>query len=189
MNITLKRLWLSLISKLKTPKTKSTNSKKLLGEKTGFDGVDFSSWDGLDRRKTCQGCSSVYSKLLKSEKLNISSHKELFDLYQKKLSKRDFTIAMVIISFLFFLSFKFRNDFELRYINSLEIANKSIQEVIYNLKDLINSIDTINKRIIFNEEGDTEKEIKLLQKNLDDTQKVLKILKNQIKKGSKNENE
>lgn len=92
---------------------------------------------------------------------------------------------MVIISFLFFLSFKFRNDFELRYINSLEVANKSIQEVIYNLKDLISSIDTINKRIIFNKEGDIEKEIKLLQKNLDDTQKVLKTLKNQIEKDDK----
>lgn len=146
--------------------------------------IDSSLWDGIDRRKTCQGCSSVYAKLLKSEKLNITSHRELFELYQKKLSKRDFIIAVIIIAFLFTLSFKVKSDFELRYISGLETANKSIQGVIYSLNDLIESIEKINQKIIFKEENFDNK-IKRIQKNIDETQNTLKTLKKQVEKGSK----
>lgn len=137
-------------------------------------------WNGIERRLSCQGCSAIYSKLLRSEKLNLQSHKEIYKLNYRKLSKRTFYFFVVVVVFSFFLSFKFRSDFEYRYISSLESSNKELQKVIFGLDDLINTMESVNKKIIFSEE-DFEDKIKELRKEVDKTQEGLTELQEKLK--------
>lgn len=139
-------------------------------------------WDGLERRHACQGCSDVYSKLIKSEKYNLRTHKDLYTQNYSKISKKSFYVAIILIAFFFVLSHKFRSDFEIRYIKSLETANSKLQSVVYNLKDLITSINSINQRLAYSEE-DIDKKIEKIQNEIQDTQKTLDDL--QLKVNSK----
>lgn len=140
---------------------------------------EIKNWDGMERRLACQGCSTVYAKLLRSEKFNLDNHKELFRLNYQKASKRSFYLLIVVVLFALLMSFKFRSDFELRYIKNLEDSNKSLQEVIYSLNDLVNDIDSINSKINFSED-DLDKKILSIQKDIEKTQKVLRELQNKV---------
>ena len=138
-------------------------------------------WDGIERRHTCQGCSAIYAKLLRSEKFNLEGHKELYKLNYQKVSKKSFYFLIVVMAFAFILSFKFRSDFELRYIDSLEQSNKELQSVIFGLNDLIDNIDTINKKIIYSEE-DLKNKIKAIQSEVNTTKKAIEKLQSNTRR-------